>query len=193
MTFPTASPKVIENARQVLALNPIFLDTETTGFSKDDVVIEVGVVDVDGNTLFEALVNPGLTIPKESSEIHGITDSMVEASPLWKDIWDDLAQILKGRVVGMYNAEFDLRLLRQTHSHHWMTWTLDESKAVCVMKLFAAYYGEWDSRRNGFKYHKLETAGRMCGIALPNSHRAVDDARLTAELLKAIAFNSPSR
>lgn len=191
MPFPMASPKVIENARQIMALNPIFLDTETTGFGQDDVVIEIGVVDMHGGSLFESLVNPGMSIPKESSEIHNITDSMVESSPLWKDIWGDIEQVLRGRVIGMYNAEFDLRLIKQTHSHHWMTWELNEKKAFCVMKQFAAFYGEWSSGKSGFRYHKLENAGRMCGIALPNSHRAVDDARLTAELFNYIANYDP--
>jgi len=28
--YPVANPKVIQRAREILALNPIFLDTETT-------------------------------------------------------------------------------------------------------------------------------------------------------------------
>ncbi|MCJ7694221.1 MAG: 3'-5' exonuclease [Anaerolineaceae bacterium] len=188
-----ASPKVIENARQIMALNPIFLDTETTGFNQDDVVIEIGVVDMHGGSLIESLVNPGMPIPKESSEIHNITDSMVENSPLWKDIWGDVEQILRGRVIGMYNAEFDLRLIKQTHSQHWIEGGINVNKTFCVMKQFAAFYGEWDTRKSGFRYHKLDNAGRMCNIALPNSHRAVDDARLTAELFAYIANFKPSK
>ena len=56
-----------------------------------------------------------------------------------------------------------------------------------MMKLFAAYYGEWNSRGNGFRSQKLEFAGRLCQIDLPNNHHAVDDARLTAALLCYLA------
>jgi hypothetical protein len=31
--FPVANPKVIQRARQILAYEPIFIDTETTGIS----------------------------------------------------------------------------------------------------------------------------------------------------------------
>ncbi len=55
------------------------------------------------------------------------------------------------------------------------------------MKLYSAFYGERSLRGNSFRFHKLEAAGAACRIPLPNSHRAVDDARLTAALFKYIA------
>ena len=56
MPYPIADPKVIERARQVLALDPLFLDTETTGTGQNDVIIEVGIVDREGNTLYDKLL-----------------------------------------------------------------------------------------------------------------------------------------
>jgi DNA polymerase III subunit epsilon len=61
--YPIANPKVIQRTRQILAYEPIFLDTETTGFSPDDVVIEVGVVDLTGVTLYETLIKPSISYP----------------------------------------------------------------------------------------------------------------------------------
>jgi len=55
------------------------------------------------------------------------------------------------------------------------------------MKLYAAFYGEVSKRGRGYRFHKLEAAGADCGIPLRNSHRAVDDALLTAALFKYIA------
>jgi len=43
------------------------------------------------------------------------------------------------------------------------------------------------TRSRGYRMHKLEAAGAACGIDLPNSHRAADDALLTAELFRYIA------
>jgi len=60
MPYPIAHPKVLERARQVIGLNPIFLDTETTGVGLYDLVIEVGIVDLDGNVLFNSLINPDI-------------------------------------------------------------------------------------------------------------------------------------
>lgn len=185
--FPIADHRVTERARKTLAYDPIFLDTETTGFSANDVVIEVGVVDLAGETLFESLVKPTIPIPPDSIAIHGITEEDVKDAPGWADIWEDLRAVLDGRLVGMYNAEFDLRLLKQTHQSHWLEWTLKDNYFFCVMNLYAAFYGENSRRSRGYRLHKLEAAGAACRIPLPNSHRAVDDARLTAEVFKYIA------
>jgi len=185
--FPLANPKVLQRARQILALDPLFIDTETTGFSPDDVVIEIGVVDLRGRTLYESLFKPAIPIPPDSIAVHGITEDMVAGSPSWKDTWPDLMGVLKGRMVGMYNLDFDLRMMKQTHERYWLDWPMDDRRFFCVMKLYAAFYGQPSPRGRGYRFHKLEAAGAACGIPLPNSHRAVDDALLTAELFKYMA------
>ena len=191
MPYPIAHPKVLERARQVIGLNPIFLDTETTGVGLYDLVIEVGIVDLDGNVLFNSLINPGRPIPLDSSKVHGITDEMVADAPTLNTAWSEIEDILHDRAIGMYNAEFDYRLMKQSAENAGLPWTVHRNQAFCVMKLFAAFYGEWNARNNGFKSQKLEFAGRLLNIPIPNSHDAVDDARLTAALTHAIANYQP--
>ena len=185
--FPVANPKVIRRARQMLALDPLFIDTETTGFSPDDVVIEIGVVNLEGEILYQSFFKPTIPIPQSAIDIHHITEAMVESAPSWKDEWPKIQKVLEGRYVGMYNSDFDLRLMKQTHERYWLDWTLEDKRFFCVMKLYAAFYGQASLRGRGYRFHKLEAAGAACGIPLPNSHRAVDDALLTAELFKYIA------
>lgn len=189
--YPLANPKVIQRAQQIQAYDPIFLDTETTGFSPQDVVVEVGVVDLSGSTLYETLIKPPVTIPAEAVAIHGITEVMVASAPSWKEAWADLQPVLEGRFIGAYNADFDLRLMKQTHERYWLDWAMDDKHFFCVMKLYSAFYGQLSQRGNGFRFHKLEAAGAACRIPLPNAHRAVDDAKLTAALFHFIA-NYPS-
>lgn len=185
--YPVANPQVIKRACETLALSPVFLDTETTGTGPSDLIIEVGIVDLDGNVLYEGLVNPGKPIPPESSAVNGITNEDVKDEPRWPEVWPVIELILKDRVIGIYNADFDMRLLRQTCLAHNLNWTLKTEQSFCMMKLFAAYYGEWNPRYNGFKSQKLEFAGKLCGLSEQNTHHAVDDAKLTAELLRYIA------
>ena len=184
---------VIQRAKAVLELQPIFLDTETTGTGQTDRIIQIGIVDTQGETLFQSLVNPGMPIPAESSAVNGITDDMVKEAPVWTQIWTDVEATLRGRVIGIYNADFDLRLLRQTNKAYGLPMSIETNQAFCVMKLFAAFYGEWNARNNGFKSQKLEFAGRFFAIPIPNSHDAIDDARLTAALTKAIADYKPGQ
>jgi len=185
--YPLANPKVIQRARQILAYDPIFLDTETTGFSPQDVVIEVGVVDLSGATLYETLIKPSIPIPEEAIAVHGITEAMVASAPGWKEAWEEMGGVLEGRFIGAYNADFDLRMMKQSHKRFWLDWPLDDQYFFCVMKLYSAFYGQLSPRGNSFRFHKLEAAGAACRIPLPNSHRAVDDAKLTAALFNHIA------
>lgn len=187
MTYPIAHPKTLERACQVIKLNPIFLDTETTGVGLYDLVIEVGIVDLDGNVLFNSLVNPGRPIPEDSSKVHGITDDMVKDEPSLKTVWPEIEAILKNRAIGIYNAEFDYRLMKQSVDNVGLPWSIQRDQAFCVMNMFAAWYGEWNRRLNNFRSQKLEFAGKFCGIDLPNNHHAVDDAKLTAALLRYLA------
>ena len=115
MPYPIAHPNVLQRAKAVLELQPIFLDTETTGTGQTDRIIQIGIVDTQGETLFQSLVNPGMPIPAESSAVNGITDDMVKEAPVWTQIWTDVEATLRGRVIGIYNADFDLRLMRQTN------------------------------------------------------------------------------
>ena len=45
MPYPIAHPTVIQRAQAVLELQPIYLDTETTGTGQTDRIIQVGIVD----------------------------------------------------------------------------------------------------------------------------------------------------
>jgi DNA polymerase-3 subunit epsilon len=104
-------------------------------------------------------------------------------------VWARLRPLLIGRLILTYNADFDLRMLQQTHAMHGLRWseTPETMRFDCLMKLFARYYGEWDMRRNDYRYQSLEAAGKHCGIALPNSHRASDDTFLARALLHSMA------
>ncbi len=192
MSYPIAHPKVLERARQVSKLNPIFLDTETTGVGLYDLVIEVGIVDFDGTTLYDGLINPQRPIPAESSKVHGISDEMVKDSPTMRDAWPDIEPILRARAIGIYNADFDYRLMKQSVDHVGLPWSLHRKQTFCMMNMFAAWYGEWNRRANNFRSQKLEFAGSFCGINLANTHHAVDDAKLTAALLRYLAEYQPS-
>lgn len=171
----------IRRARELLLMDPLFLDTETTGLGPQDEIVEIAILDVDGNALYDSLVQPTRSIPLDATWIHGITDAMVAGAPAWPQVWSEIEELLSTRHVGIYNAEFDLRLLRQSHHHHGLAWD-GLRNPFCIMKLYADFYPY-----SGGRYQKLEIAGRQCGIPLPNSHRARADTTLALAVFKRIA------
>jgi DNA polymerase-3 subunit epsilon len=179
--------RAIVTARQWLTLRPLILDTETTGLGPTAEVVEVAVLEADGLMVFESLVRPRHPIPAEAARVHGINDLMVADASDWTGIWLRLAPLLNQRMIAAYNAAYDVKVIRHTTVSRGLTWSLDTAQFECIMLLYAAFRGEWNTSRGSYRWHRLETAARQCGINLPNSHRAADDARLALAVLKHIA------
>lgn len=178
--------QLIQQARQWIAEKPVFLDTETTGLDKNAEIVEIAVINDDGSTLYESLVRPSRPIPAQAVNIHGIDHHMVEKAPTFPVVWASLRSLLLDRKIAVYNAEFDLRMMRQSYEIYKLAWK-ERLITFDIMQLYAAYRGEWDAPRRSYRYFSLEEAGRSFQIPLPNSHRAADDARLTRALLFTIA------
>ena len=188
---PSGRKEAVQIARQWISKKPVYLDTETTGTGPNDSIVEISVIDQDGSVLVDRLVKPVGTIPSDASAIHGITNDMVQTAPRWEAVWPEVEAALENRAVGIYNADFDIRLMKQSHQKNWLRWRDPEGATFfCIMKLYAQFYGEWNNRRGGYRWQSLDAAGKQCKLALPNSHRAKDDTLLTLALLEYMA-NQP--
>jgi DNA polymerase III epsilon subunit-like protein len=187
MRSDRARETAIRHAKEWVQRRPIYLDTETTGLNNKAQIVEIAVIDADGGLLYQALVRPTVPIPPDANRIHGINDEMVRSAPFWPEVFGEVQSAIRGRGIAIYNAEYDLRLMKQSHQAHRMPWRLEARDTLCVMELYARYYGQWDSRKGGYRWHSLEAAGRQCGIQLPNTHRAQDDAMLARAVLHHIA------
>jgi len=179
----------VKEAKEILRTHPLFLDTETTGIGDNDEIIEISIIDKNERILIDTLIKPKKKIPKESTNIHNITNSDVKNSPTFFEIINRLNSILNNRVVCVYNADFDCRLLRQSAIKWRENISLpNKTRFFCIMKLFAKYSGEWDNYHNHFKWHKLEDALKICGIHMRgNSHRALFDTIGAKRILFHIA------
>lgn len=160
--------------------NAVVLDTETTGLRGAEIV-EIAVVDLDGNVLFDSLVKPANPIPLEAQKIHGITNDMVKDALIWPEVWKQLYPILQDKKILIYNSEFDCRLMMESF-YPWedkigdqMYEFLEQISNLdieCVMKAYANLVG-------AEKWLKLrEAVGREI------SHRALDDCFATREVIK---------
>ena len=172
-------------ADKILEQDPIFLDTETTGLYKSSQVVEVAVVDRNGHKLFESLVRPTKPIPAAATAIHGITNEMVARAPGWASVWPRLQKILAGRVVCIYNASFDVRVLRQSTEQQKMTWAPIGAQVCCVMKLYRKFYPSLGQGKA--KKYSLATACRQFEIDVHQTHGALADAKLTADVFGYLA------
>jgi len=158
--YPNFNRRAAEKARQLWSARPLFLDTETTGLDDRAEIVEICIIDFNAQVLLDTLVKPSRKIPLDARFVHGINDEMVNQAPTWLQIWPQVDAILKNRTVGIYNAEFDLRMMKQSHSMIGMPWRIPNSHFFCIMKLYSDYIGT-------SRWKKLEDAGRRCRLELP--------------------------
>lgn len=186
LNSPTVRQRAIEVARRVCSANPVFVDTETTGLGAGDEIIEISIIDDNGQTLLEALVKPSQPIPAASTRVHGITDADVQSARSWPVTWPQIRSALFGRLIVFYNEDFDMRMMQQSHSRYRLPWK-EKFNTFDLLKLYAEFRGDWDPHRRAYRYHSLANAGVQCSIALPNAHRATADTLLTRALLHHVA------
>ncbi len=183
-----AKTQAIQAARNYLERKPLFLDTETTGLDKSSEIVEICIADQDGAVLYQTLVKPTQPIPLDAARIHGITNAHVQSAPGWPEVWPQVQRLLAGRVTGIYNADFDMRMIRQTNARHQIQWRPPQDTTFfCIMLLYAQFIGERDFRHGGYRLHSLEKAGKFFRISIPNSHRATDDTMLAQQVLHHLA------
>ena len=94
----------------------IVLDTETTGLSpkyKDKMVQVTAIkfIDFKPVQIFTTLINPKRSIPLNVSAIHGITNEMVEFSPVFEEVKDAFSEFIRGSILVGHNISFDLSFL----------------------------------------------------------------------------------
>lgn len=161
------------------------LDTETTGISDVDEVIQVGIVDGHGAVVMESLIRPTLAVSPEASAVHGISeDDLVEAQPFQR-IYARLSAMLAGQLVVAYNADFDRRMLDQTCQRYGLP-LLRAARWDCAMKNYAQYYGQRNGRGN-YRWQKLTDACVQQGITIGRAHTAAADCLMTYQLIRKMA------
>ena len=169
-------------AQNLLQSNALILDFETTGLHGADIV-QIGILDMSGNAVYETLVKPSMTIPSDAIRIHGITNEMVADSPTFESLYIDLSVLLAGRTVIAYNAEFDKGILLGVCKRRSLP--IPRIKGwECAMRSYARYYM---GGRGGGSWQSLSKACKQQNIPIENAHTAVADCIMTWKLMKVMA------
>jgi DNA polymerase III subunit epsilon len=166
----------------------IYLDTETTGFGPRAEIVDIAVVDAEGQVVLESLVQPTRRIPADATAIHGITDADVKNAPAWCDLYEDLVRVLAGRRIIVYNVIFDRQMVKQACERYDLA--APAADWECAMRKYAGFYGNWDSGKRWYRFQKLERAVLAFG-AEPGGHRAAADAIACRAVVLGMAATPP--
>lgn len=155
-------------------------DLETTGMSPvHDRIVEIGAVRIETNgsmTFYESLVNPEIPIPTRVTAIHGISDQMVADSPRFDIVSHEFTAFADGSKLVAHNARFDLAFLQESLNRCGRTtWSSGAYDSIALTR--KAYPGLPSYSLGALRKH-FSLGEEIEGQA----HRALYDARITAEL-----------
>jgi DNA polymerase III epsilon subunit family exonuclease len=165
----------------------VVLDLETSGGSPKAGagITEIGAIKVRGGEVlgkFQSFVNPETSIPTFITDLTGITDEMVLSSPSISEIFPSLLEFLgpaEETVFVAHNAPFDLSFLKaaaQRHEYIWPKYLVIDTAKLARRIL----------TRDEVINCRLGTLAEFFNTEVSPSHRALDDALATVDVLHAL-------
>ncbi|GGG89041.1 DNA polymerase III subunit epsilon [Polaribacter pacificus] len=158
----------------------VFFDLETTGVNiATDKIVEISILKVFPNGNKESktwLVNPEIEIPKEASDIHGITNERVVTEPTFKELAAQIKELIGDADLAGFNSNrFDIPLLAEELMRAGIDFDMDNRKAVDVQVIY--HKKEQRTLSAGYQFY--------CGKELEGAHGAEADTNATYEILLA--------
>jgi DNA polymerase-3 subunit epsilon/CBS domain-containing protein len=161
------------NTTPLVALDAVVIDTETTSLDPRKAwIVEVGAVRlvrgrIDKTQVFRRLVRPGVPIPAQSINVHGIDDAKVADAPSFAEMWPALSEFIGDAVVIGHALGFDLAVLKREAERAGIAWSRPRTLDTRLL----AEVAEPDLA--GFS---LEDLAAWVGVTIEDRHSAVGDA-----------------
>lgn len=157
----------------------VALDLETTGLNPvNDRIIEIGAaLMVNGKSVqeFTCMVNPGIPIPLQITEITGISDAMVKQAGTVEEALARLMPLIKGRILLGHNILFDYSFLKKAYADQGIEFTAKGIDTYRLAKRFLPALPH-KSLEALCEHFRIETA----------HHRALADAIAASDVYQEI-------
>jgi DNA polymerase-3 subunit epsilon len=163
-----------EWAREILKRdNVLILDTETTDLNGE--IIELAMINLKGETVFNRRFNPLTPISEGAKAVHGISMEMVADEPFFIEEYETICELLTGaELVLIYNAAFDIARIRTTCNVQKLT--TPKYNSDCIMTWYAQWCGEWSDYHGNYKWQPLN-----------GGHNALGDCLAALDCIKEMA------
>jgi len=156
------------------------IDVETTGLVPElDRIVEIAIVKMypEGKrTKYHTRVNPGIPIPPEATEVHGIHDQDVKDEPRFSIIAPKVAEMLEDCDIAGFNiSTYDLPMLQQEFKRAGVEFSAEGRAIVDAMRIYHMK-----------EPRDLEAACHFyLGEEHKHAHSALEDAHMTLRVLEA--------
>jgi DNA polymerase III subunit epsilon len=168
----------------------VALDFETTGLDLDrDEVISFGLIPILGGRIdlsgqLYQEVAPGVEPSRSSIPIHHLRAQDLATAPVMQEVADAFRGALSGRFILAWAAEVEIAFLRKVFGDGRRAW---RRRTIDVRTLIMAVERPSGDAGRGPGYYALSAAATRFGVPVEQTHHALDDAFMTAELFLVAA------
>ncbi|OEK04502.1 exonuclease domain-containing protein [Roseivirga misakiensis] len=159
------------------------VDIETTGSAAAyGKITEIAILIHDGQRVvdeYQTLINPECGIPMGITSLTGISNEMVMNAPKFYEVAKDIHQLLEGNIFVAHNVNFDYSFIKKEFVELGGTLNLPK---LCTVRLSRKIFP-------GLKSYSLGRLADHFQIENAARHRAMGDARATAELMDLLIQN----
>lgn len=156
------------------------IDVETTGgVARYERITEIAIVLHDGDKVlntFSTLLNPERSIPRQITQLTGITDQMVAHAPKFFEVAKQIVQLTEGMIFVAHNVNFDYSFVREEFLRLGYDF---QRRQLCTVRLARKVFP-------GLPSYSLSNLKKHFEIHADKSHRALDDTLATTRLFEKI-------
>lgn len=167
----------------LVSLDPVILDTETTGLDVTRArIVQIGALRIrsgriDEDEFFDILLYPEEPIPAATTAIHGINDHMVADADRFGEIIGPFAEFVGDSAIVGHNIGFDIAMLNRESFLCGKEWSapavLDTMALARIVNPVLPNFS-------------LEVVAHWLGVSVKNRHSALGDATTTARIFLAL-------
>ena len=164
--------------------NFVILDTETTGLSESDEIVELSVVSCTGEELYHSYYYPNKEVDPGASRVNHLTRSKLEGNPRFtKEEWIKIKEIVNGKRICGHNISFDERLICQTLSKNGDKEEIDSVHECFKDQIDTKVVAKKWIQNNSYSLNNLTT---LIGITREEQHDSTDDCVMTLEFINRL-------
>lgn len=160
-------------------MNFVAIDFETANHCLDS-ACSLGIVSVEkGKVVYqkEYLINPECVFEPSNILIHNITPNDVMTAPTFPEIWNEIYEIINGRIVFAHAADFDISVLRAMIDRYGLK--MPDIKIGCTLKIARIAF------KDILPNCKLNTISNYLEVN-HNHHNALSDALVCYYMIKYV-------
>lgn len=156
------------------------VDVETTGgYASRHRMTEIAIVVHDGIKevrRYSTLLNPQRDIPAGIQALTGITPDMVAKAPIFRDVSDEIQEVLGEHIFVAHNVNFDYAFVKEAFAEVGINYN---PRRLCSVRYARQV-------EKGLRSYSLKNLCAHFSLENPSPHRAWGDAEVTSQLLEIL-------